>query len=165
VKIPSNALVLLVGPAGSGKSTFARRHFAETEVVSSDRCRALVGDDASDQSVSGEAFVLLRTLVRLRLRLKRLTVVDSTAVQHEHRRSLLRLGRSHAAPVIALLFDVDAETCKRRNRGRERRVPEEVIDLHRQQFLRTLDTIFAEGFDAVCVLADAAREPVALLRR
>ena len=32
----------LVGPCGSGKSTFARKHFLPTEVLSSDACRALV---------------------------------------------------------------------------------------------------------------------------
>ena len=43
--IPDFALVLLVGASGSGKSTFAARHFRPTEVLSSDRCRGMVADD------------------------------------------------------------------------------------------------------------------------
>lgn len=165
IRIPANALVLLVGPAGSGKSTFARHNFSETQIVSSDRCRALVADDEADQAVSAEAFLLLRTLVRLRLRLGRLTVVDSTAVQREHRRTLLRLGRAYRVPVIALLFDTSAVACKQRNRSRRRRVPDDVIDLHRAQFIHSLETIATEGFDAVCLLSEASKERVEIVDR
>jgi protein phosphatase len=37
VKIPDFSLVVLVGATGSGKSTFAARHFLPTEIMSSDR--------------------------------------------------------------------------------------------------------------------------------
>ncbi|MBW8735298.1 MAG: AAA family ATPase, partial [Asticcacaulis sp.] len=42
ITIPQLSLVLLVGPSGSGKSSFARKHFLRTEVISSDYCRGLV---------------------------------------------------------------------------------------------------------------------------
>ena len=45
-------LVVLVGISGSGKSTFARRHFRPTEVISSDFCRGLVADDENDQAAT-----------------------------------------------------------------------------------------------------------------
>ena len=48
--IPDFSLVVLIGATGSGKSTFAARHFLPTEVVSSDQARAFVSDDANDQS-------------------------------------------------------------------------------------------------------------------
>ena len=50
IELPDESLVLLVGAAGSGKSTFAARHFTATQVVSSDRMRALIGDDPGDRS-------------------------------------------------------------------------------------------------------------------
>ena len=59
LKIPELALVLLVGTSGSGKSTFASRHFKPTEVISSDACRALVSDDLNNLSATKDAFDVL----------------------------------------------------------------------------------------------------------
>src|SRR5437899_10977692 len=56
IKIPDFALVVLIGATGSGKSTFAAREFLATEIISSDRCRALVSDDETDQTATSEAF-------------------------------------------------------------------------------------------------------------
>ena len=67
IAIPEFSLVLLIGASGSGKSTFARRHFLPTEVVSSDACRGLVSDDANNQEATGDAFALLHTIVEIRL--------------------------------------------------------------------------------------------------
>ena len=62
LRIPNPSLVVLCGPAGSGKSTFAARHFPPTAIVSSDRCRAMLADDERDLSVSPEAFRLFHTI-------------------------------------------------------------------------------------------------------
>jgi predicted kinase len=77
------SLVVLVGSTGSGKSTFARRHFRPTEVISSDFCRGLVADDENDQSASGDAFDVLRYIAGKRLAAGRLTVVDATSLMIE----------------------------------------------------------------------------------
>ncbi len=47
LKVPELSLVLLVGASGSGKSSFAARHFKATEVISSDYCRGLVSEPIS----------------------------------------------------------------------------------------------------------------------
>ena len=44
LKLPELSLILLIGSTGAGKSTFARRLFKPTEIVSSDACRGLVAD-------------------------------------------------------------------------------------------------------------------------
>ena len=93
IALPHPALVLLVGPTSSGKSTFAAAHFRPTEIVSSDRCRALVCDDENDQSATDAAFEVLHLLVDKRLERMRLTVVDATNVRRRSRGALLALGR------------------------------------------------------------------------
>ena len=69
MKIPRLSLVVLIGPSGSGKSTFARRHFKATEILSSDACRAMVSDEENDQTVTNQAFELLRFIAGKRLAL------------------------------------------------------------------------------------------------
>ena len=64
--LPDLSLVMLVGVSGSGKRTFARKHFRPTEVLSSDACRAMVLDDENNQAATKDAFDLLPFIARWR---------------------------------------------------------------------------------------------------
>ncbi|MEX0168563.1 polynucleotide kinase-phosphatase [Streptomyces sp. LMG1-1-1.1] len=148
------SLVVLVGATGSGKSTFARRHFKPTEVVSSDFCRGLVADDENDQSASKDAFDVLHYIVGKRLEAGRLTVVDATNVQQEPRRQLVQLARAHDVLPIAIVLDLPEEVCRSRNAGRPDRadMPAHVIQRHRRELRRSLRGLEREGFRKVHVL-------------
>ncbi|MEU3301585.1 polynucleotide kinase-phosphatase [Streptomyces sp. NPDC006678] len=157
------SLVVLIGATGSGKSTFARRHFKPTEVISSDFCRGLVADDENDQSASADAFDVLHHIVGKRLAAGRLTVVDATSVQQESRRQLVQLARSHDVLPIAIVLDMPEEVCAERNAARPERadMPRHVIQRHRRELRRSLRGLEREGFRKVHVLrspeeADAA---------
>jgi protein phosphatase len=65
--IPELAVVALVGPSRSGKSSFARKHFRATEVLSSDFCRGLVSDDENSQAATNDAFEVLHFIASKRL--------------------------------------------------------------------------------------------------
>src|SRR5438270_5710866 len=106
IGIPAGALVLLIGPSGAGKTTFAAAHFRATEVVSSDACRALVSDDETSMDATPAAFGVLHSIVRERLRRGRLTVVDATNVRGDKRSRLLKLAREIGRPAVAVVFDV-----------------------------------------------------------
>ncbi|MEU1889773.1 polynucleotide kinase-phosphatase [Streptomyces pristinaespiralis] len=148
------SLVVLVGATGSGKSTFARRHFKPTEVISSDFCRGLVADDENDQSASGDAFDVLHYIVGKRLAAGRLTVVDATSVQAESRRQLVQLARQHDVLPIAIVLDMPEDVCAERNAGRPDRagMPRHVISRHRRELRRSLRGLEREGFRKVHVL-------------
>jgi polynucleotide kinase-phosphatase len=148
------SLVVLVGATGSGKSTFARRHFKPTEVISSDFCRGLVADDENDQSASGDAFDVLHYIVGKRLAAGRLTVVDATSVQAESRRQLVQLARQHDVLPIAIVLDMPEDVCAERNAGRPDRagMPRHVIARHRRELRRSLRGLEREGFRKVHIL-------------
>ncbi|MBV9932047.1 MAG: polynucleotide kinase-phosphatase [Alphaproteobacteria bacterium] len=121
IEIPEFALVLLVGASGTGKSTFAARHFLPTETVSSDRARGWVADDETDQAASGDAFDIVHAIVEKRLKGRRLTVVDATNVQPESRKGLIALARKWHALVVAIVFDLPEQLAVERNASRRDR--------------------------------------------
>jgi protein phosphatase len=149
ITLPQEALVVLAGPAACGKSTFAGRHFAATQVVSSDRLRGLISDDDADQTVSRMAFHLLYELVGMRLALRRLTVVDSTALGAQTRRDLLYMGQRYHMPVVLVLFIADAALCRERDRHRSRRVGLTTIERQLMMLQEAVHRVPHEGFDRV----------------
>ena len=148
------SLVVLVGASGSGKSTFARRHFKPTEIISSDFCRGLVSDDENDQSATGDAFDVLHYIAGKRLAAGRRTVVDATSVQQDSRRQLIDLAKRYDVLPIAIVLDVPEEVCAERNAGRIDRadMPRRVIQRHTRELRRSLRHLEREGFRKVHVL-------------
>lgn len=164
------SLVVLVGASGSGKSTFARKHFKPTEIISSDFCRGLVADDENDQSASRDAFDVLHYIAGKRLAAGRLTVVDATSVQPESRRQLVQLAREHDVLPIAVVLDLPEEVCLARNAERPDRagMPRHVIQRHRRELRRSLRGLEREGFRKVHILRteeEAEHAEVVLERR
>jgi len=150
IKVPQVGLIVLVGASGSGKSTFARKHFADTEVVSSDRCRAMVSDNELDQTVSGLAFDLVHNIVDKRLQLGRLTVVDATNVEAPNRKRLLDIARRWDVLATAIVFDVSLDVCLAHNNARQdRKTPEHVIKRQQRNLRRGLRQMGREKFGRV----------------
>ena len=166
IEIPELALLMLVGPAGAGKTTFARARFKPTEVISSDFCRALIADDEADQSATPAAFQVLHLIAGLRLRRRRLTIIDAVNARPIDRRPLLTLAREHDCAAVALVFALPEQVCVVRDRGRPgRSVGSRVIRAQLEAILRSLPGLREEGFDAVHVLDSPEAMEVATLRR
>jgi protein phosphatase len=160
LRLPRNTLVVLSGAAGSGKSTFASKHFLPTQIVSSDQCRALICDDPTDQAVSGAAFDLMHNILEKRLRLGRLSVADATHLKPEERRPLIKLAGRFGFTTAVLAFDVPLGLCVARNGRRERVVPEQAIRTQHALMEKTLRSIDGEAFDFVFVLDELTADEV-----
>jgi protein phosphatase len=166
IKIPDLSLVVLVGVSGSGKSTFAARHFKGTEVISSDFCRGLVSDDENDQSATGDAFEVMHFIAGKRLAAGRLTVADATSVQPGARQPLVELARKHHVLAVAIVLDVPEATCAARNAARpDRTFGNHVLRQQQAQLRRGLRGLRREGFHRVYVLGGEAEVEGAVVER
>jgi protein phosphatase len=152
IRIPELALVVLVGASGSGKSTFARKHFKATEILSSDYCRGLVSDDENDQAATKDAFEVLQFIAAKRLKAGKLTVVDATNVQVEARKPLIALAREYHCLPVVLVLDMPERLCRDRNASRaDRAFGEHVIRNQASQLRRSIRGLEREGFRHVHV--------------
>ncbi|MGW4211784.1 polynucleotide kinase-phosphatase [Lentzea sp. NPDC004789] len=153
LKIPDLCLVVLVGASGSGKSTFARKHFLPTQVLSSDYFRGLVSDDENDQSASAAAFDVLHYVAAKRLEAGKVTVIDATNVQAPDRAKLVEVAKKANVLPVAIVLDTPADVCLRRNAQRpDRDFGAHVVKRHRAALRRSLKFLGKEGFKRVHVL-------------
>jgi len=147
LEIPEYCLVLLIGASGSGKSTFAQRHFAATEVISSDAARGMVSDDPNSQAATSDAFELVRFIVRKRLARRLLTVVDATNLRPEDRAQFVRLAREYHALAVAVVLDLPEQVCRERNANRtDRDFGPHVVKNHVRLLRRSVKRLGREGF-------------------
>jgi protein phosphatase len=169
ITIPELSLVVLIGASGSGKSTFARRHFKPTEVLSSDFCRGLVSDDENDQAATKDAFDVLHFVASKRLAAGRLVAVDATNVQPESRKPLVALAREYHCLPVAIVLDMPERVCQDRNAQRpDRSFGPHVVRSHTRSLRQSLRGLEREGFRHVFVLrtpeeveaATVTREPL-----
>ncbi|MEQ8676851.1 MAG: polynucleotide kinase-phosphatase [Aggregatilineales bacterium] len=148
--IPEFSLVVLIGASGSGKSTFAAKHFGRFETVSSDFCRGLVSNDENSQEATKDAFDLVHDIASKRLKNMNLTVIDATNVQQAARKPLVDLAREYHALPVAIVLDVPEKVAVERNALRpDRDFGSRVVASHRQQLRRSMKGLKREGFRRV----------------
>jgi len=149
MRLPPRSLVVLVGPAGAGKSTWAASNFRADQIVSSDALRALVGAGEHDQRAGNDAFELLDSIVERRLRRGLLTVVDTLGLDAGRRAGYLSRARANGLECHAVVFDTPAELCRTRNRARRDPLPSKVLSAQIAARDVAVSEIAGEGFDGV----------------
>lgn len=153
INVPELSLVVLIGASGSGKSSFAKKHFKKSEILSSDECRALVSDDENNQAATNDAFDVLYYIARKRLKNGLLTVIDATNVQRESRKGLIELSREYHCLPVAIVLDIPDRICEERNRNRsDRNFGNHVIRQQKQQLKSSIKGLREEGFRQIYIL-------------
>lgn len=166
IEIPDFPLIVLIGSTGSGKSTFAGKHFLPTEVISSDHCRARVSDSETDQDVTGHAFDLVREIAGKRLKHRKLAVIDATNFRPSDCKGWIELARQWHALPVAIVFDPGIDVCIERNRARpDRPFGRQVAQQMVSEVRRSLGGLQREGFRQVWKLASVERIEAAIVTR
>jgi len=154
------------GASGSGKSSFARKHFLPTEIVSSDTCRGLVSDDENSQTATDDAFDLLHYTIEKRLKRGRLTVVDATNVQAPARKKLIDIARKYHMLPTAIVFNMPEAVCLERNKSRpDRQFGPHVVKHQTRDLRQSLKWLRKEGFRHIHILGSAAEVDEAEISR
>ncbi|MGW4161987.1 AAA family ATPase [Streptomyces sp. NPDC004788] len=163
--IPDPALIVLIGAAGSGKSTWAST-WPSTQVLELDQFRAMVSDEAGDQEATLSAVNVMHTVLEARLARKRTTVIDATNTEERVRAGLVQMARNYGVPTVAFLVSTPASVCVERqaDRSPDRAVPEGVVRRQHAEAVAAFPQLRGEGFDHV-VFADNIHRLQPLLQR
>ena len=150
IKLGSN-FIILVGPPGSGKSSFAKE-IADTDaswvIVSPDVIREEVNKDASDQSNSIEVFRIVYENLERYLDDGYNVIYDATNCRSIYRIKILNAIKKYANKIVCLVSSASMSDCLAQNNKRSRVVPEDVIE--RMYFtLKKHPPTLNEGYDII----------------
>lgn len=121
-------LRVLIGLPGVGKSTWAKQHFDETCILSSDDYREKILGNVSDQSNNSLVFDALYKDMELKFREGVQDVIfDATNLSVKRRKRFIDLAHKYNYQVEAVVFVEPLDVILERNKSRDRVVPEDVI--------------------------------------
>ncbi len=147
--IPDPAVIVLIGPSGSGKSAWAAARYLPREIVSSDQLRGIVGSGEHDLDASADAFSLLEQIVAARVGRGLTTIIDTLGLDADRRAEYLDQARRAGLPAVAVVFETDPAICRERNRSRDRPVPAAVLAAQLRRLPGALAEVAAEAWDLV----------------
>ena len=146
--IAFHGLIVLVGPPGSGKSTWAHRNCRGVVHVSQDDLIDAITPGGFDHVYRPVYHQAEDAVARAALRAGQTVLVDRTNRTRAHRERWLGLAREESCPAIAVVMSTSKELCRERNARREgaRRVSDERME----RMFAAFEPVSAdEGFAAI----------------
>ena len=143
--------MLMIGPPGSGKTTFAESYIStrpNTIHLSSDKIRKELWVDEATQGDNNEVFSLMQSRAIEALNNGSDVIYDSTAMTRKDRAGIINMCHKFAI-VEAIVMWAPIEVCIERDAARERTVGKEVIDRMLKRFQAPY---YDEGFDEINIL-------------
>lgn len=152
-------LVMMVGLAGSGKSTIAQNIVIQmpdgTElrpiIHSSDAARLELYGNEQDQEHNSEVFLTLKKRIKEDLRNQKSVVFDATHLSKKQRAAFLSELNRIPCHKTCVCVMTPYETCLQHNGNRKRQVPEAAI---KRMYMNWTPPHYHEGFDDVVLSFD-----------
>lgn len=119
-------LYMLVGLPASGKSTYAKT--LDGTIFSSDALRAELWGDESTQGDNNKLFIELHRRIKDCLRSGQNAIYDATNINYKKRMAFLQELKHIDCEKICIFVAVPYDECVKRNRRRDRVVPEHIIE-------------------------------------
>jgi predicted kinase len=114
----SHGLIVLVGPPGSGKTTWTRRNGRGAVHVSQDGLIDAITPHGFDHIYRPVYREAEDAVARAGLRAGHTVIVDRTNRTREHRERWLRLAREESCSAVALVMTTSEALCRERNAKR-----------------------------------------------
>ena len=144
-------LILLVGPPGSGKTTYAEKYLSEhsnTVYLSSDKIRKELWGDENTQGDNNEVFYRMQTRAINSLNFGSDVLYDCTNITRKDRSYIISLCPKFVK-IEAHIIWAPIETCIERDADRKRTVGKEIIDKMLKRFQAPY---YDEGIDEIKVI-------------
>lgn len=143
-------LYVMIGPAGSGKTTFANS-LRGVDIISTDQLRKEMFGDEAVQNEGRRVFSAAYHLMRMWLNMGLNVVFDATNTTTKAREEIIRHAAGIECRKVGIYMNTPRGECKFRNGKRERKVLNEVINRQDWQMERDAGTI-SEQFDEIIVV-------------
>ena len=142
--------IMMCGLPASGKSTYAKELALKYNAVilSSDKLRIEMYDDVNDQQHNEEIFKELHKRIKENLISGKNVIMDSTNINSKRRRAFLSELKNIPCVKECYIIATPYEECLKRNKERDRVVPEEVI---KKMYLNWNTPYWFEGWDNIVV--------------
>jgi protein phosphatase len=112
-------LIVLVGPPGSGKTTWARRNSRGAVHVSQDGLIDAITPDGFDHVYRPVYRAAEDALARAALQAGHTVIVDRTNRTGSHRERWLQIAREASCPAVAIAMTTPKSLCRERNAKRD----------------------------------------------
>lgn len=124
---PSGArMIMLSGLPGAGKDTLISQHYGDLPVVSLDDIRGQM--DVGWKDNQGQVLQAGFEAARVHMRVGQDFIWNATCLSRTVRQKIIGLARDYDCMIEAVSIDIPLDVAKARNRGRDRDVPDAVMD-------------------------------------